>query len=145
MKTVRFSKAGHPVFVALGVDPATGVEARGPEGQGVSGGPRVEEQAFARARTARFEPRGNSTYVITFSVWRTFATPGEAEDFLATHPAELPNARGFVCEITLNSGSIRYLTTPVIAIEGSSIRGVTVRTTYRLSGGRIQKDKPTEA
>jgi hypothetical protein len=140
MRSVIFSKAGFPTFVALGEGGI--VPAQGPERQRVSGGPILQAESFLRADAGKLFSRGNVTYSNTFSVWRTFATPGAAEDFLNTHPGDLPTTPEMVCEITLNDGSRLYLTTPFITIQDSSINGVTVSTTYQLRGGRLVGTNP---
>lgn len=139
MKTVRFSGA-NSTFVALGLGGA--VEAKGPFGLRVNGGPMIETAQFLRASTVKLFNRGNSHYTAQFGVWRQHATIEQAEDYLITHPGELPTADGLVCEIELNGGSKVYLTTPFIEISDSSIRGLRTEHTYRLLGGGIVASNP---
>jgi len=136
MKSVRFTKSGSPTFVALGVGGP--VEARGPSGLRVAGGPILETVSFLRADTAKIFNRGNVTWQGSFTVWREHLDIESAQDFLMLHPAELPTADDMVCEVTLNNGAVRYLTTPFIEIQDSNIKGSRTEHTYRLTGGRLQ-------
>ena len=140
MKSVRFTLSGQPTFVALGVGES--VEARGPTGLSVKGGPILETVSYPRAATAVLFSRGNLTWEASFSVWREHLTIAGAEDFLLLHPAELPTATNMVCEITLNNGESRYLTTPFIEIDKSDQKGCRTEHTYRLKGGRLQISIP---
>lgn len=139
MKTVRFT-GENSTFVALGVGGA--VEARGPFGLRVNGGPMIETAQFLRASAVKLFNRGNNRYSAQFGVWRQHATIEQAEDYLITHPGELPTANGLVCEIELNAGRKVYLSTPFIEIVDSSIRGLRTEHTYRLLGGAIVGSNP---
>ena len=138
MKDVRFTKTGSPEFVVLGPSSNGGVEARGPEGLRVEGGPQIQTQRFLRADTVKQFSRGNSRWAATFGVWRTHASLNSAQDFLLNHPGELPTVANMLCTITINDGSLLYLTTPFIEIVESDNRlGLTTFHRYRLSGGNL--------
>lgn len=142
---IRFTKSGEPTFVALGPSADGSAEARGPEGLTVGGGPVIETVQFLRASSAKLFNRGNRTFTMSFGAWRQHASIEVAEDFALSHPGSVPTAAGMVCTITLNSGLVRYLTTPFIRVDSIEPRGLRTLARYTLSGGQLQASNTTNS
>lgn len=112
----------------------------------ISGDIATQDVRKIRASTASMLDRLNLATTITFDTTRKFATATEAELWSLDYDLSQPRTGLVVIESMMPTGGVtrRYIPGAVVHPPEREVTGVSVRLTYRISGGSINPTQPTD-